>query len=152
MKTAKGNIWSWLDKGYLVTVPTNIGWTKRGHNVMGRGIAAQAKARFPELPGIYGEMCRHMVARGPEVRFWGPLVLFPVKALNLETPHLSWQAPALPDLIEQSTIQLAEWTNPGERVAIPMVGCGNGGLQEEFVLTILEHYLDDDRFLLVRKD
>jgi len=151
MKEETGNIWHYPPRGYLIVIPTNMGWRKDGWNVMGRGLAKQASMKFPKLPAIYGEMCQDMADTGPEIRFWADLVLFPVKPLNEEFPYRSWQSHALPELIEQSAIQLAEWTNEEEQVAVPLVGCGNGQLSETVVLPILNNYLNDDRFVLVRQ-
>ena len=87
------------------------------------------------------------------IRFLDDLILFPVKPLNPEKPWLSWQGMADPVLIEQSAIQLADWTkHRGERlIALPLVGCGNGGLGEEVVLPILHYHLSASRFILVRQ-
>lgn len=78
-----------------------------------------------------------------------PLILFPTKPLNEKAPHLSWQGPADLWLIEGSLMELSELPESGT-IALPLVGCGAGGLQEKQVLPLLRHYLRDDRFMLVR--
>lgn len=154
MRETTGDLWDFMDDGFAIVIPTNIGWRKDGSNVMGRGLARQASKRFPELAAIYGQQCKEMVDHGAvEIRFLGDLILFPVKPLNPEKPWLSWQGMADPVLIEQSAMQLADWTkHRGERlIALPLVGCGNGGLGEEVVLPILHHHLSASRFVLVRQ-
>lgn len=150
MKYASGDIWYFHDLGYPIVVPTNIGWTSAGENVMGRGVARQAAAHFPGLPLWYGRKCRQYQAQTPVLYFvQGPLWLFPVKPLA-SNPLLSWQQPASLELIERSAHQLAAklFRKP---VYLPLVGCGNGRLSIDQVLPVLEQVLDD-RFILVRYD
>lgn len=77
---------------------------------MGRGLALQAAKKFPELPAFYGGICR---ADGGATRFvvYGDrqLILFPVKPLIREAPHLSWNQPADIDCIKASYQNLVDW-------------------------------------------
>lgn len=146
MKEATGNIWDWAAKGYLIVIPTNIGWTKReGYNVMGRGLAHQAAQRYPGLDAWYGHWCRSLGAATGLTRYES-LLLFPVKPLR-DPPWLSWQQRASLELIERSAEQLAQRIEP---VVLPLVGCGNGGLKPEAVLPILQRWLTGGNFVLVR--
>ena len=159
MKQVVGDIWEYLPT-HAIVVPVNVGWTRAGRNVMGRGVALQAARRWPELPAIYGEACRVAGAemtvmswQAPYGKYW--LVLFPVKPLNERAPWLSWRGPATLEMIERSADDLANlafaWGGrDGWPIALPLVGCGNGGLREEDVLPILERHLAGDQFLLVR--
>lgn len=152
MLETTGDIWEFHAKGFYVVVPTNVGWTKVGKNVMGRGVALQAALRFPILPVWYGEYCKE---RGKDtnvvIRIVHRLVLFPVKPLNEKEPYLSWKQDASLDLIGRSAQALPCLCSEAQvaKIALPVVGCGNGNLKEEDVLPVLKKHLDD-RFTLVR--
>lgn len=143
-----GNIWDFHPEHYVV-VPTNIGWTHDGYNVMGAGVAKQASYRFPKLAKIYGGFCQeHGSIAGILVLDDFHLIMFPVKPLDDEHPELSWKRPATTGMITDSAEELSKLKSL-DKVALPLVGCGNGGLDESEVLPILREYLDD-RFTLVR--
>ena len=144
MRVTRGDIWS--PDFHIIVIPVNIGWTKTGYNVMGRGVAKQASELYPGLAKWYGSKCRSFMIHTPCLRY-DRLILFPVKPLNVLAPYLSWQGKANLSLIEKSTKDLAEF--PDKEIALPLVGCGNGRLSESDVLPILNMYLDD-RFVLVR--
>ena len=152
IRTERGNIWSYHPSHYIV-IPTNVGWRKNGKNVMGRGLARQAAERYPELPRWYGRLCK---GHGSIIGiFHNDLIMFPVKPLNESAPHLSWKSKASLKLIEASVEKLAFLkTNymDDRPVAIPMVGCGNGGLEMSEVRPILDKWLSDERFVLVLEE
>jgi hypothetical protein len=153
VKEACGDIWSWLDAPHHaeVVIPTNIGWKSNGENVMGAGLAKECLARYPGVAQWYGEICQ---ACGPftpvVVHPEHPLIFFPTKVLNYDEPHLSWQRGSHLGLIERATQQLAALRlGP---VALPLVGCGNGGLSEERVLPVLRDWLGSSNHVtLVRR-
>ena len=143
-----GNIWDFHPAHYVV-VPTNIGWVQAGYNVMGAGVAKQAFYRYPKIAGIYGGFCQeHGSIAGILVLDDCRLIMFPVKPLDDEHPELSWKRPATTGLITDSAEELGKLKSL-DKVVLPLVGCGNGGLNEPDVLPILHEYLDD-RFTLVR--
>lgn len=152
MQTVKGSLWSLSRPLDYLVIPTNIGWRKDGTAVMGAGLARQAAQRYEELELWYGDQClRH--GPGTPVLFHRPraaasrnLVLFPVKPCKELHPWLSWDQPASLALIERSTEQLADAVYSGvvpktHRVFMPLVGCGNGKLEEAQVLPVLEKHL-----------
>ena len=161
-----GNIWDWHDSGAWVVIPVNVGWKRNGENVMGRGVAAQARIRMAKLginlPLELGAMQR--AVDGREVVFltapWR-LIYFPTKPLA-KNPALSWQGPSTLSIIARSAWGLARLlghpdlksisddlrTRP---VALPLVGTGCGGLHEDSVLPILRAHLVSDQFVLVRQ-
>lgn len=139
------DIWT-LKQSHWIVIPTNVGWKKDGANVMGRGIAQQAARYFPSLPNIYGEHCRIHGEKLYYISSMGAqLICFPTKPLA-DIPWLSWRGPATLEQIEISLKQLAEETEP---VAIPLVGCGNGGLDPSKVVPLIEKYLTAPNFTLV---
>jgi len=146
MKQATGNLWTFPADARCIT--TNGAVTKSGLAVMGRGVAAQAKERWPGLPGILGELLQE---RGNHVAdLWKPtgrplLVSFPVK-------H-SWRQPADLALIERSCNELMDLADRiGLRnIALPRPGCGNGGLDWAQVGPAIAPLLDD-RVTIVYSD
>lgn len=150
MRYVIGDIWDW-HATHPIVVPTNIGWTRRGLNVMGRGVALQASMKFPYLSDWYGKAC--MAHREGTPVVYHPayrLLLFPVKPLDCARPWESWAADADHRLIERSAEQLSRFSDQLGTIALPLVGCGNGGLLREDVVPILEEYLHDS-FVLVEQ-
>ena len=165
MIEVKGDIWRLAHFLHdAVVIPTNIGFTKDGRNVMGAGIANQAKFRHPECETWYGEFCMEHRSGTPVVakRFNGSaggryLIFFPVKPLNVKQPWMSWQQPASLGLSERSLKQLSEFLpgcgagpNAQGKIYVPLVGCGNGGLEEAQVIPLMDQYLTAEHFIRVR--
>ena len=155
MQRIKGDLFTFAVPGNAIVIPGNIGWTRQGKNVMGAGVARQAAQRWPDLPYGFGTLCRrwrektgvfsHSFSSGECFLF------FPVKPLSVDAPWLSWRGPASLTLVEKSTRELAAWPKPesDSLIYLPLVGCGNGGLERAVVLPILDRYLANDRFILV---
>ena len=149
MKTFSGDIWSLLPERMIV-IPLNQGWSTSGVGILGKGLALQAAQRFPKLPLWWGELCQKLRENTPVLVYPdGPLILFPTKPLNKRLPWYSWRSPSTTGLIEQGLGQLIQLpiTKP---IAVPLLGCGAGGLHEADVLPLFERYVKDDRFTLVR--
>jgi hypothetical protein len=135
-----GNIWR-VHPTWPICITTNGDVRKDGRAVMGRGIAFQAAAKYPNLPYLLGDkICEF----GNHVFFFEifNLFTFPVKS--------HWEEAADLNLIERSAAELRElvpdtWT----RVYIPRPGCGvnTGGLQWADVAPVLAEVLDD-RFII----
>jgi hypothetical protein len=148
-----GDLWDY-EKTHLLVIPTNVGWTATGANVMGRGLAKQAADKYPDFPVWYGKVCRQFGSLTPVFRYpKAPLIAFPVKPLNIKSPWLSWKSGASLKLIESSAeaLKLSAVELGWERVAVSLVGCGNGGLEMSEVRPILDRHLSDGRFVLVLK-
>ena len=136
----------WTIKADARVIPTNGFIKKNGEGVMGRGVALQMKQRYPHAPAWLGN---HLIRNGNHVgRCSLPkrdllFIWFPVKIT-------SWRDDASLTLIERSCQELVALVSPmWNQVALPRVGCGNGGLDWEDVKPILEEYLDD-RFIVVK--
>lgn len=138
MIEVRGNIWAYTADIKCVT--TN-GYIRRdGAAVMGRGVALQCKTIYP---GIEFKLGKLISENGNVVQLFGeppetahPLYSFPVK-------H-NWNEKAVPELIEQSAIQLAEIPfSHDSTIVLPRPGCGNGELKWEVVKPIIEGILDD---------
>ena len=166
---AYGDLWDFHPTHWIV-VPVNCGWNKRGLAIMGTGVALDAAKRFPYLRKVWGQYCQEAAAAtyrrdrvdviaGCLVRFdtASRCILFPTKPLDVAKPSFSWRLPAALLLIEQSAGTLAALRGTPlrdgsrvDRVALPLVGCGAGGLQRHEVLPILRRELDDN-FTLVEQ-
>lgn len=146
MKEIAGNIWDYYDRGHWIVITTNGTVRKDGACVMGRGVALEAKKRFPKLPFQLGERIKTMGNRlhpFPDSR----LFCYPVKWQWFEKADLC--------LIAVSSSQLADYPNEAYiavQIPIYMVrpGCGNGRLDWKDVKPVLEKYLDD-RFIVVNR-
>lgn len=141
MKTEQINdIWNKWNQGFWIVIPTNKFTRKNGTAVMGRGLAWQAKEKFPKLEAEFGKLLinykDYNVFGFPEYR----LFAFTVKNVWWEKAELS--------LIEKSCKELEtiihyNFPNIPKPIYVPKVGCGNGKLNWEDVKPILEKYLDD---------
>lgn len=139
MKIIKNNIWNYYKPDSYIGITTNGFVKKTGECVMGRGIALEAKTKFPELPFLLG---KHIKTVGNTVAFFEDLKLFsfPVK-------HNWWEKADL-NLIEESAKDLAERFRQGyelgadlPKLYLPKPGCGNGQLLWKDVEPILDEYL-----------
>lgn len=151
MRYETGDIWEWHDRGIPIVVPTNIGYTRLGLNVMGRGVAGQAKKRYPELAQFIGLRCMAARETTPVIWWQKKIILFPTKPFNPERPWFSWHSKSDLALIERSAEQLSRFPRKYglAEIALPLVGCGNGALLPGDVLPVLDKYLGGPEFVLV---
>lgn len=175
VRQVEGDLWDFFGKCWIV-IPVNIGWRPKpepddpgaivGPAPMGTGVAGQLAEKFPDAPYLWGHFCHANRALTPVL--WTPRgwLYFPTKALDDQKPNMSWKAKANIVLIERSLQELASMRLPSketlagyafgasfdtDEVAIPLIGCGSGKLREKQVLPLMEQYLKDDRFILVRE-
>jgi hypothetical protein len=133
----RGNMWDAFGKGVFM-ITTNPIIRKDGAVVMGRGIALEAKTRFPRLPYDFGEMLKMYpnnigyIGEYDHTRiYW-----FMVK------DH--WANQASLDIIQNSVSTLDHlFGYTDERVDLNFPGIGNGGLKREDVLPLLEKLPDN---------
>lgn len=146
MIEVRGNIWDYYNKGDWIVITTNGTVKTGGACVMGRGVAKEARDKFPKLQYDLGSLIKDFgneVYRLDEYR----VISFPVK--------YNWWEKADVKLIEESCKQLiiAVGFASGllhEEVCMVRPGCGNGQLDWKDVKPILEKYLDD-RFVIVER-
>jgi len=145
MREIEGDIWDFHKAGFFIVIPTN-GFVKNdGECVMGRGLAYEAKRRFPDLP----------LELGKRIREYGNVVFVFVKYRIITFPvKYNWYEKADMDLIRRSAIGLREMfrfnlIGMPTPVYLPKVGCGNGKLNWFEVRAMLEMLLNDD-FIVVR--
>lgn len=130
------NIW---DQDGIVVIPTNGKIKQNGECVMGAGLALQAKDRFPGLSKELGDI---LSVAGNHVVYFETysLITFPTK------DH--WKQSSCISLIERSAAELSRLILR-QRVFVPRVGCGLGGLDWSQVKPILQKYLNNERYVLL---
>jgi hypothetical protein len=138
-----GDLWE-LARGGVLAVTTNGCVDGRGEAVMGRGVALQAKRRFPGVAAKLGKYIQQYGNRCFDLGQFGEyrLVSFPTKD--------RWDRPADLGLIARSALQIVEMADKSgwPAVYMPRPGCGNGRLRWDQVRPILEPVLDG-RFVVV---
>jgi O-acetyl-ADP-ribose deacetylase (regulator of RNase III) len=113
--------------------------------VMGKGIALMFKERFPDNYKAYARACeakevqigKMFVTAGVELDGPGWIINFPTKKHWRQPTKLEWireGLAALKEVIRQKNIR---------SIAIPPLGCGNGGLNWKVVRPLIENALSD---------
>lgn len=143
-----GNIWDALptEDGSLVAlvVTTNGTVNRHGAAVMGRGIAKEAKDRFPTLPFDLGF---HLECHGNvPAAFAYDNAVYDIWTLPVK---YHWYERASIPLIQQSIARLEHGVRDYDYIYMPRPGCGNGRLSWEEVKPMLAHL--DDRYHVYSK-
>lgn len=144
-----GDIWELFDEQFEAVVITTNGTVKKnGEAVMGRGVALQAKERYP---GIAARLGQCLQQSGNVPCYIGPRSIYPKKIFSLPVKH-HWRDRADLQLIVDSILILDEGIKAYEleKVVMPRPGCGNGGLKWEDVKPAIK-YLLDDRYTIAYK-
>lgn len=106
---------------------------------MGKGIAYQFKQAFPDNYKAYVEACRKGQMRIGSVFIYSEdgktIVNFPTKDKWRNNSKIEYIQEGLENLVDKLTL-----VKPAS-VAIPPLGCGNGGLQWHDVKGLIEEYL-----------
>ncbi len=136
-----------------ICIPVNRTVKKDGSAVMSAGVAKQAVERFPALDLHWGHLLEHYNEPGFERLFRTYLesddyaiVFFPTKD--------DWKKKSTLQLLVRSAERLVNLaaTEPWERICLPRVGAGLGGLHwENEVRPNLQRILVDDRFVVVHR-
>jgi hypothetical protein len=132
MQIIEGNLWKFHTPANWIVITTNGSIRKDGACVMGRGVALQAKKRYPKLPCELGAKIAESGNNVFTFKDYG-ILTFPVKHKWFEKADL--------ELIEHSAKQLLYVVD--RPIYLPMVGCGNGHLNWRDVRPVLEKYFDD---------
>lgn len=107
--------------------------------VMGKGVAAQCKIKFPENFHSYKDACDNKKLRPGEI-----LVNKEngVEIINLATKD-HWKDPSKYEWIEAGVINLKQYLQATniKSIAIPPIGCGNGKLDWNIVKNIIQKHL-----------
>jgi|WetSurMetagenome_2_1015567.scaffolds.fasta_scaffold27615_4 O-acetyl-ADP-ribose deacetylase (regulator of RNase III) len=137
MKFIKGNLLEAKTQALVNTVNT-VG-------IMGKGIALQFKEIFPENYKAYLVMCKNnelkpgklLVVKEHLVNEDKIIINFPTKT--------EWYRKSKYEYIEEGLKELVNviFDNDIKSIAIPPLGCGNGGLEWKRVKSLIEKYLSD---------
>lgn len=159
MREIVGDLFSISSKWDWICIPTNGNVMPRsGCAVMGRGMAFEARKRFPGIDKVLGAL---LAKSGNHVHSLG--VYHEVNVFSFPTKD-HWREKSSPRLIDQSCRELyTKWLdNKGTStmrklagyqsiptVFLPRVGCGLGKLDWDSVKLILERHLVEDEFVVV---
>lgn len=135
MKYITGNLLE-ADTQALVNTVNTVG-------VMGKGIALQFKERFPDNFKIYAAACKKgemnigqmLVVREDTIYGEKIIINFPTKTEWFRKSQYKYIEEGLKDLVRVITSYNIH------SIAIPPLGCGNGGLKWERVKKLMEDYL-----------
>lgn len=140
----RGNMWSVLAQTDLFLISANSTLKANGALVMGRGLAREARDRFPGLDHEAGMTVLATAPRRcfPQVTYG--LIVLPTKPLGLFQVKYHWADPAVHYLIAESIRRLGSLIQAKElaRVDLNFPGIGNGRLTKEEVLPIISKLPD----------
>ena len=151
MLEIKGNLWDFHNMGFPVVITTNCEINNRGEAIMGRGIALEAKQKFPGLAKDLGKFIKFHFS---DVHYFPEYNLF-----NFPT-KFDWRKDSDINLIKMSVNNLSEIVTYKrrndttfvnfDRIYLVRPGCSNGHLNWEEVKPIISKYLDDS-YIVVNK-
>jgi len=141
----KGNMWNIWNNTDLFLITTNSFIKRSGDLVMGRGIALEAKNRYPSFPFLAGKNIKHGEIYGLKLFYKekedhtltrSKIGLFQVKRY--------WYDKADLNIIDISIKKLIEWMNynPVNRIDLNYPGIGNGKLDQEEVHEVIKFLSD----------
>lgn len=134
-----------------VCITTNGVVKSNGENVMGAGVAKQAKELWPELPSIMGRYLKQYGNRAFVLGKVNPYGV-PYTLLSLPTKH-DWKQDSDITLIYKSCEELMLIADKFclETIYLTPPGCGNGNLNYEVTVQPWISMILDDRFICVRR-
>lgn len=111
--------------------------------VMGRGIALQFKQKFHDMFADYQTTCKLGQLKPGGVHVFGRNEK-PHYIINIATKG-DWRNPSQLQYVQNGLIKLRHTINMLciQSIAIPALGCGNGGLQWSDVLSLIRYELRD---------
>lgn len=112
--------------------------------VMGKGIALQFKEAFPHNNKVYVEACkRNELEPGKLLAVWDSNLHFGKKLIINFPTKVHWRNPSKYEYIEKGLIALVKLIKKEniQSIALPPLGCGNGGLSWPKVKEMITHCL-----------
>lgn len=137
MRIVEGDIFD--DDADVLVLPVNC------VGAMGKGLAREAKRRWPDVHASYQALCRRKGLKPGGV--WG-LKVYPDGAttflLLLAATKDHWRGPSQIGWVAAICAQVGKLarTHPFS-IAVPALGCGEGGLDWDEVRPIMEHHFAD---------
>ena len=113
--------------------------------VMGKGIALQFKEMFPSNFKEYARLCKNKQLQPGSLLVINENTLYGEKTIINFPTKTEWYQKSRYEYIEDGLKALVEELNKGsiKSIAIPPLGCGNGGLQWASVKPLMEKYLKE---------
>ncbi|MGI8634953.1 MAG: type II toxin-antitoxin system antitoxin DNA ADP-ribosyl glycohydrolase DarG [Segetibacter sp.] len=114
--------------------------------VMGKGIALQFKEAFPENNKVYIQACKNKeLYPGRLLSVWDSNLLLGRKLIINFPTKTHWRQPSKYEYIEKGLAALKELIAKEKikSIALPPLGCGNGGLDWSVVKPMIVNYLQD---------
>lgn len=110
--------------------------------VMGKGIALQFKERFPDMFSAYKERCDNSQVQTGRMDIHGPLSGTPQWIINFPT-KVNWKNKSQIGWIDEGLYDLSWCIHEMDikSIAIPALGCANGGLNWKEVKFLIEKRL-----------
>ena len=142
-----GDFWEIYGDARCIT--TNGALRSNGDAIMGKGIALQAKQRYPRVEYALGRLIQKY---GNHVfKLNNGLISFPTK--------WHWREVSNIELIKRSAIELVSLfkgdvpikSKSNRRILLTRPGCGNGNLNWTDVRPILQTILNSDEFIVINK-
>ena len=134
----------WTMQGDARCITTNGILRANGDAIMGKGIALQAKQRYPRIEFTLGRLIQKY---GNHVfRLYNGLISFPTK--------WHWKEDSDIELIKRSAQELVFLLkdDPAKRVLLTRPGCGNGNLYWSEVKPFIQNMLGNDKFIIVNNE
>ena len=119
----------------LQSVPTK---TVNCKGEIGKGIALEAAQRYPLIEERYKQLCRHgliLPGRPRLIEQERQVLLFPTKN--------DWRYKSRYEWIDEGLRRIANKSEYLNRLSLPPLGCGNGGLDWNIVRQMIHDYLED---------
>lgn len=144
-----GDMWNGFADGNSLWLFTGNGYTdKYNRLVMGKGLAAQVKKRFPWSPQFLGNL---MIEQYGDCGFYGHPAVYGLltcgvmkeQRIGVVQVKRHFKDPADLCLIGYSLTMLKNWMKRNDRVYVNYPGIGNGQRTEAEVLPLLQEF--DDR-------
>jgi len=136
MQEKIGDIWK--TDCDIICVTTNGVVKSNGELVMGKGIALQAKQRYPKLAYRLGNMVS-LYENKPYLIVYDNIKY---DIISLPTKY-HWRDKSDIELIKKSLEYIKTIIPKNYTIALPRPGCANGGLHWEYVKKEIEPILDD---------
>ena len=116
--------------------------------VMGAGVAAEFKKRYPEMYKDYVNRCRRKELKPGCPYLWQNPSMFgegkDELIINFPTKD-NWRDPSKYEYVEDGLMRMRDLLShaDGRKVVMPAVGCGHGGLNWERIKAMIVRYLSD---------
>lgn len=141
LEIIKNDIWKLHEEGKIIAIPTNGVINSNNELVMGKGIALEAKLRYPDLPRRLGILVG-LTGNYPYYIKKYNLFSFPTK--------YHWKDKSDIELIKKSLYFISDYCRVHflNKIYIPKIGCGCGGLDWNDVKHLIEK-LYEEYFIVV---